>query len=190
MCESVEDKKYLALFDLDGTLFDTGSVNYHAYKDALLKYGVSLDQDYFVTECNGRHYTEFIPAIMGTSKFLESIHQAKKAAYVNNLDKARANTHLLELIRIMRTTYHTAVVTTASRKNTMDILTYFGCDDLFDLIITHEDITKVKPDPEGFLMAMSHFSCDGSNTVIFEDSDVGVQAARTTGASVMVVNQF
>lgn len=184
------EKKYLALFDLDGTLFDTGEVNYHAYKDALQEYGISLDREYFVTKCNGRHYTEFIPVIMGTREYLEPIHKAKKAAYAKNLSKARVNTHLLEMIRVMRQTYHTAVVTTASKKNTTDILSYFNCEYLFDLIITQEDITKVKPDPEGFLKAMEHFSCDRSHTVIFEDSDVGIRAAKATGASVIIVNQF
>ena len=37
-------KDYLALFDLDGTLFDTGDVNYYAYKDALEPYEIKLDK--------------------------------------------------------------------------------------------------------------------------------------------------
>ena len=49
------DKKYLALFDLDGTLFETGEVNYHAYQDALAPYGITLDKEYFLKRCNGRH---------------------------------------------------------------------------------------------------------------------------------------
>lgn len=183
-------KEYLALFDLDGTLFDTRDVNYCSYKDALQPYGIHLDKTYFVTKCNGRHYTEFLPAIMGTDAFLEPVHREKKSAYANNLDKARANVHLLKMIRAMRETYNTAVVTTASRKNTIDILRHFHCEDLFDLIITHEDITHVKPDPEGFLKAMDYFNIAPDHTVIFEDSDVGICAAQATGASVMVINQF
>jgi len=183
-------KEYLALFDLDGTLFDTGEVNYHAYRNALQPYGVSLDREYFVRECNGRHYSEFIPVLMGTREHLEAVHKMKKAIYADHLGKARANTHLLEMIRLMRNHYYTAIVTTASRKNTMEILSYFCCKDLFDQIITNEDVTKLKPDPEGFIKAMRHFSCDGSHTIIFEDSEVGIQAARATGASVIVVNQF
>ena len=82
-------KDKLAIFDLDGTLFDTREVNYHAYRDALLPFGISLDHDYFTTECNGRHYTEFIPKIMGHSDALEEIHANKKAFYAENLDKAK-----------------------------------------------------------------------------------------------------
>ena len=43
-------KKYLALFDLDGTLFDTTDVNYYAYKDALSSFGVELTRDYFISK--------------------------------------------------------------------------------------------------------------------------------------------
>ena len=183
-------KDKLAIFDMDGTLFDTGEVNYRAYRDALLPYGIDLNRDDFVTKYNGRHYTEFLPVIMGTSEYLEAVHQAKKVAYVANLAHARVNLHLLGLIRLMRQEYYTAIVTTASRKNTQDILRHYSSEDEFDLTLTQEDITKVKPDPEGFLKAMEHFGADAAHTVIFEDSDVGIQAAKASGATVIRIIQF
>jgi beta-phosphoglucomutase len=183
-------KRYLALFDLDGTLFDTGDVNYYAYKDALASFNVELDKEYFITNCNGRHYTEFLPVIMRNVDHMEEVHKLKKDAYVKNLDKARINEHLFELIRAMQKTYHTAVVTTASRKNAVDILRYFGHENLFEYMVTQEDITKVKPDPQGFLLAMAHFEIDADHTVIFEDSDIGIMAAKATGSSVMTITQF
>lgn len=183
-------KTKLAVFDLDGTLFDTSDVNYYAYKDALAPYGVALDEEYFKTQCNGRHYTEFIPAIMGTAGYLESVHKIKKAAYAKNLDRAKINYCLFDIIRGLKDKYYCAVVTTACNQNAMDILLYFKVKDLFDLIITQEDITRTKPDPQGFLMAMEHFGISPENTLIFEDSDVGIQAARSANASVLVVNQF
>ena len=184
------EKQFLALFDLDGTLFDTRDVNYYAYKDALEPFGIELDKEYFVTKCNGRHYTEFLPVVMGNSDHLEEVHKAKKITYAANLDKARENKQLFEIIKVMKETYHIAIVTTASRKNTMDILRHFGYENLFEYLITQEDITKVKPDPQGFLLGMKHFGADAENTVIFEDSDVGIKAARATGATVLVVDQF
>ena len=49
-------KNRLAIFDLDGTLFDTRKVNYQAYKYALDKYGVELDYELFASQFNGRLY--------------------------------------------------------------------------------------------------------------------------------------
>lgn len=183
-------KKYLALFDLDGTLFDTGEVNYFSYRDALKPFGINFDREYYAMECNGRHYTEFLPYVMGSDKHIEKVHKAKKEMYVKNLDKARENVQLFRMARVMKELYHLAVVTTASRKNAIDILSYFGHGDLFEYIISQEDITKIKPDPQGFILAMQYFGIGPENTVIFEDSKVGIQAARATGASVIVINRF
>lgn len=185
----MNDKK-LAIFDLDGTLFDTREVNYLAYKEALRPYNITLDEEYFKTKCNGRHYTEFIPRIMGTTEYLEEVQKAKKQAYAHNLASATVNEHLFSIIRNWKVEYHCAVVTTASRKNVMDILSFFHVEDLFDCIITQEDISHPKPDPEGFLLAMDHFKAAPQDTVIFEDSDVGIAAARATGATVIVVDRF
>lgn len=72
------EKNFLAIFDLDGTLFDTREVNYYAYKEALAVFEVGLDKDFFLKECNGRHYTEFLPQIMGSKKHVEDVHRAKR----------------------------------------------------------------------------------------------------------------
>ena len=182
--------KKLAIFDLDGTLFDTSDVNYMAYRAACNEHGAELDRDFFVKECNGRHYREFIPRITGDPSLLEPIHEAKKRLYNTFLDHARMNTVLFDIIESIAGTYRIALVTTASRRNVEDILEHFRVKESFELIITQEDIKKPKPDPEGFLMAMEHFGVLPENTVIFEDSDVGIEAARRSGATVFAVERF
>lgn len=183
-------KKYLACFDLDGTLFDTGAVNYYAYKNALEEFGIELTKDFFDSECEGKNYKDFIPVIMGNTLNMEKVHDLKKNYYVTNLDKARENKHLFRMIKLMKDNYYIALVTTASRKNTLDILNYFGYTELFDFIVTQEDTTEIKPNPQGFLKAIEYFEMDASNTVIFEDSDIGLAAAGATGATVIAVNNF
>ncbi|MFI3209123.1 MAG: HAD-IA family hydrolase [Eubacteriales bacterium] len=185
-------KKNLALFDLDGTLFNTNDVNYHAYKMAMEDNGFyTLNYDYYCAECNGRHYTTFLPKLTTTdTAVLEKMHKAKKNYYAEYLSLAKVNTHLFDLAEKLQDTYHLAIVTTASKKNCMDILQYYGKDTLFELILTADDITKSKPDPEGFLKAMEYFQIDGNRTIIFEDSDVGVEAANATGAIVFRIEQF
>lgn len=53
----------LVIVDLDGTLFDTKDVNYHAYKDAISPYGFDIDYKYYCEFCNGRHYLDFLPQL-------------------------------------------------------------------------------------------------------------------------------
>lgn len=183
-------KTKLAIFDLDGTLFDTNEVNYHAYHDALLPYGVELDRDYYVSQCNGKQYKEFLPAVMNSVTNIEEVHRAKKRLYVDCLNYARCNEHLLSIAQMLIPEYFLAIVTTASRKNAQDILRYFGQETLFDLLVTQEDIHRTKPDPDGFLQAMDYFGIPSNHTIIFEDSDVGIQAAIASGASVYKVVRF
>lgn len=116
------------------------------------------------------------------SEILSAMHKAKKIAYKNHLDKAVLNKGLVDIIRLMRGEYKTAVVTTASKENCWDILNQFEIAGLFDLVLTHDDITKSKPDPEGFLKAMEYFGAKPEDTIIFEDSTVGLEAAERSGA--------
>ena len=85
-------------------------------------------------------------------------------------------------MRALGGTYATALVTTASKANCDDILNHFQLTELFDLVLTHDDIIHSKPDPEGFLKAMAHFGALPEDTIIFEDSDVGLEAAKRSGA--------
>lgn len=173
----------LLIVDLDGTLFDTKDVNYCAYKAAIEPYGYFLDYNYYCEFCNGRHYMDFLPQITTCdNEILERMHIAKKNAYKTYLQKAKLNKGLVDIIRLLRNEYKIAVVTTASKENCYDILNEFNLIEFFDLILTHDDIKKSKPDPEGFFMAMRYFGAEPNETIIFEDSDVGLKAAEKSGA--------
>lgn len=176
----------LIIVDFDGTLVDTKDVNYHAYKDALAKYGYAIEYDYFCKYCNGRHYLDFIPQIVHDNRLYTDIHKTKQERYSSYLSYARCNHFLVDLLKAMRATHKTALVTTASRQNCIEMMQQCGLNDLFDLVLTKEDVEHAKPNPEGFLKAMSFFSATPENTVIFEDSSVGLEAANATGATVYI----
>ena len=173
----------LIITDLDGTLFDTKDVNYYAYKEAIGKYGYELDYQYYCEFCNGHHYLDFLPQITTTDKeVLTEIHKEKKKLYTKYLHHAIPNQHLINIIKVLKSQYKTALVTTASKENCMQILEQFKLLNIFDLILTQDDITRTKPDPEGFLKAMEYFGANPDETLIFEDSDVGLEAAKQSAA--------
>ena len=173
----------LLIVDLDGTLFDTKDVNFCAYQEAVGQYGYTMDYDYYCKFCNGRHYQQFLPQITTEDpEILSAMHKLKKAAYKKYISHAKINTHLVNILRLMKAEYKIALVTTASKQNCDDLLEQFDLRGLFDLVLTQDDITCPKPDPEGFLKAMAFFSATPEETVIFEDSDVGLEAAERSGA--------
>lgn len=188
--------KKLMIFDLDGTLYDTGEVNYFAYQKALNKVGYSVEKEYYIEHCNGYHYKRFLPDILydlqgdeltGT---MEKVHQYKKDYYKEFLYAVRENAFLFDMIAGMKQMYHMALVTTASRKNTEEILEFTKKSSYFEYLLCQEDVVMKKPDPEGFQKAMEHFGVSPEDTVIFEDSDVGIEAANASGARVMKIYSF
>lgn len=186
-------KQKLAIFDLDGTLFDTNHVNYESYKEALKRFHIAMPIDYemYCENWNGRSYKAFLlEVIKNNNELIEKVHNAKMELYEKNLDKARENKDLFAIIEGIKETYYIAIVTTASKKNANQIVKYFHKEKYFDRVITKEEVIKVKPDIEGFVKAMNEFNVAKEDTIIFEDSIDGITAARNCGAKVFIVDRF
>lgn len=181
----------IIMVDLDGTLFDTKDVNYYSYSEALKIFGYELDYSYYCDSCNGKHYMDFLPQITnGNSNVLSKIHEIKKSIYGKYLKYAKVNKLLVDLLWIAKESVKIALVTTASKKNTLEILNYFGITDLFDLILTKDDIVNSKPNPEGYQKALAYFNISKEDALIFEDSDVGEQAAINCGVQYILVKGY
>lgn len=184
-------KKKLAIFDLDGTLFDTKNVNFNAYSKALERCGFQekIDYRYYCDFCNGNNYRTFLPQIVKaiSEKEMKAVHDEKKIQYKNFIGLARKNEHLFSIIDLINGEYAIALVTTASRDNTMDILCQFDVVKKFDYIVTQEDVTLTKPNPECFERAVQLAGVDRENAIIFEDSETGVKAAEASGINYVKV---
>ena len=109
-------KNKLILCDLDGTLFDTTKVNFYSYKEALNEIDYDMDYDFFIKECYGKHYKEFLPKMGLNENEMEIVHKIKKNTYNRHLNVAKINTHLFNMLESLKKEYHIALVTTASKK--------------------------------------------------------------------------
>ena len=179
------------LFDFDGTLYNTNDVNYHAYKAALEKFGFTLDYDHYCNNCNGRNYREFVPELVNfDQEIVEQVHDIKQELYPTLLGKAKVNQNLFDLIEFAKPKAKVAIVTTASRKNVEHMLEATGKTGVFDLVICGEDVSHFKPDPEGDNLAMEKLGVLPEETIIFEDSSYGIEAAHASGATVYAVKYF
>lgn len=177
------------LFDLDGTLFDTIEANVHAYHQAFNEVGLTFDEAKY-RELFGLRYPEMMHSVapLADQSQLAQVKQRKSYFYQESLHIVIPNDGLLALQASVRPTFKTALVSTASHNNVYSLLAYFKLGDLdFDTVITGEHVANGKPDPECYLQAIEHLQVTGSECCVFEDSEVGVQAAARSGAQVIRV---
>lgn len=187
-------KNKLAMFDFDGTLFNTEPLIYFAYKKAIEEnyYLFDVTVEEFRKKANGKTYRNWLPLFFEEMKKedIEKIHNRKNEIYQQYLELIKPNHSLFSLIETMKPFYYIGLMTTSNRKNVDTVLNLFDKYELFDYIITVEDVEKEKPDPECYIKGMEHFNIPPENTIIFEDSPVGIQAARASKASVYIVDKF
>ena len=176
------------LFDLDGTLVDTKEANYEAYQKAFLKVGVVLTRrDY--DENFGLCFSDMVKIIFPLSniKEREIIKKLKSQYYRKILHKTKLNMTLKSVLLHNRSRYRTAIVSTASKKNAIEVLTYHGLVDLFDIFVFGEDVKYGKPNSECYDLAIKLLGVDKSECLVYEDSAVGMRSAESSGASVVNV---
>lgn len=179
-------KNKLVMVDLDGTLIDSKALNFFAYKEALSDFNISINEKEY-EEFFGRNYKDFLSKIVSNEKLIELIHNKKSKIYVDNISKLKLNKHLENILLSIKHEYLIGLVTSASKKNTMKIVDYFKLNELFDDIITGDDVVKQKPDPMCYKILLDKYKISKDNIMIFEDSKVGIEAAKCITNNVFCV---
>jgi HAD superfamily hydrolase (TIGR01509 family) len=174
--------------DFDGTLVDTFEANYTAYYLAFKQYGLDLSREQYRV-CFGLRFDAFMDAMKIDDVNLRSnIKKEKARVYPNCFSYLKPNVTLIDFIRKAKQSgVKTAIASTAQRGNLMNVLNYLKLEDLFDIIIAGDAVQKGKPNPEIYLTSMSLLEVKPSETLVFEDTEVGLMAAERSGANVFII---
>ena len=97
---------------------------------------------------------------------------------------------VLPFLDDLRSRHIPCAIVTSSNEDKMHKLfdQHPGFADYFKVVITDRQVTRSKPDPQGYLMAASQLDCDPSDCYVFEDSFSGLEAARRSGAKVIALS--
>lgn len=172
------------LVDLDGTLVDTSEANFEAYRCSFNAFNINLDRETFDSIALGRNWREFVPELLSFSRSdvdSSKIAAMKRQVYEQFLPSTKLNEKLAYFLRFVRPICHIALVTSASQKSSQSVLKYHKITDLFDAIITGDDVEQHKPHPEAYILAAQKLGVEPHRCVIVEDSSVGLSAGLAFG---------
>ena len=174
----------LILLDFDGTLASTEDANMNAYILALREEGIELDAEEYRHRYFGMRCPEFLRAIGITNEEdIDRIRRRKIELYPTLFDTVRLNEPLWNFVQDFRKQGGRAwIVSTGQLENITNVMHHLGIEGMVDGIISSRDVTEPKPSPEAFLKAMEREGVTPAETLIFEDSAVGIAAAKASGA--------
>jgi phosphoglycolate phosphatase len=171
------------LFDLDGVLIDSVNDIADAVNYSMETFGYPRLSDEEIIKNIGQGATNLIKKSLGTSipENLQDIVKTFKDFYFTHcLIKTKLFSNVLETLQLLDG-YHKAVVTNKPGVIAEKILDELGVRDFFEIVVSPEAITKIKPDPEGLLFAMNAMGVIPLETVMVGDSDTDMQAGRNAG---------
>lgn len=177
------------LFDCDGTIVDSMPLHYLAWKKALAEWNCAFPEDLFYA-WGGRPVKEIITDLnqqQGLSMPVDAVGHRKEILYYELLPQLKAIPEVVEHVHAQHGNIPMAVVSGSRRNSVVTSLTQLQLLDKFDLLVCAEDYARGKPAPDCFLMAAAKLGVNPSDCLVFEDTDLGIQAATAAGmASVRV----
>lgn len=180
----------LILLDFDGTLADTRQANGKAYIEALREVGITLTLEEYSSKYFGMRCQEFLHDV-GICDYEQALNvRARKVKlYPNYFSSVKLNAPLWEWCMMMRSMGAKVwIVSTGHIDNITNVMCYLNLDSGIDGIISGDDVTHPKPHPECFLRAMELEQVAPNETIIFEDSSMGLEAAERSGATVVKIS--
>lgn len=171
------------IFDFDGTIVDSMPAHYLSWKEAFSSFRVPFSERFFydnagvsfvgVVERYNRH--------MGTNLTPDEVVERKNRCHTNYLLETRPVPHVMRVIEQYHGVLPMAVATGNSKNMTAPLIDRLNLTRYFAAVIYGEDVSNGKPDPECFLKAASAINVAPEKCEVFEDGDLGIEAAKRAG---------
>lgn len=180
------------VFDCDGTLVDSMPLHYVAWSLVLKKYGLVFPEDRFYKM--GGISTEKTAAILAAEAGIKidpvRVSQEKDAAFLLHLTQIKPIQRTVAVAQKAYGVCPLAVATGATLKLAQAELLHTGLSHLFKTIVAAEDVKHHKPSPDVYLEAARRLGVDPRRCLAFEDTEIGLQAARSAGMEAIHVDDI
>ncbi|HVQ78318.1 MAG TPA: HAD family phosphatase [Candidatus Binatia bacterium] len=174
------------IFDMDGVLIDSGSHHRAAWAALLVELGATPARPDYWRLTIGRPAEEAVPLLLGHPV---PDDEARRFAYRKRelyLDLARRGAPAVPGVGafvedLVRRGVPRGVGTSATGRDVERILRALGLRHHFEIVVSVEDVAWGKPDPEVYTLAAARMRVPPESCLVFEDSLVGIEAARRAG---------
>jgi beta-phosphoglucomutase len=176
------------IFDLDGVIVDTAKYHYLAWK----KLANNLNID-FTHEHNellkGVSRVRSLEIILGLGNVEASDEQKNEwlvqknkeyLEYIDKMDDSEILPGVMKVLNFLKENNQPIILGSAS-KNARPILEKVNILNYFDDIVDGNDVSNAKPDPEVFIVGAKKANQTNENSIVFEDSVAGIEAANVAG---------
>jgi beta-phosphoglucomutase family hydrolase len=180
------------LFDCDGTVADSMPLHYIAWKQALAEWNCVYEEKLFYS-WGGKPVRKIIADLNemhGLQMPVDVLAARKEALYHEQLPQLKAVPCVLEHVLKQHGRITLAVVSGSRRDSVTGSLTALGILDKFDTLVCAEDYTRGKPAPDCFLLAAERLGVEPSACLVFEDTELGIDAATAAGMASVRVPQI
>jgi HAD superfamily hydrolase (TIGR01509 family) len=168
------------IFDCDGTIADNMPLHYRAWSMAMADFGGEYPEELFYAW--GGRPTAVIVGLLnekyGLALDVDETVQRKEKYYLTLIPEVVPVPEVMEIVKSMHGTVPLSVASGGHRELVEATLDVFGIRDLFQAIVCAEDYERGKPHPEPFLLAAKLMSVPPEDCVVFEDSPIGIEAAK------------
>lgn len=179
------------LFDFDGVIADTENHHISAWQRTLAVMGWQIADEFAArsAEIDDREFLAQLFAQHGINEGdIEGWVRRKQVLTVQLLKEApRLYPGVADLVHELQGRARLAIVSGTWRENITAVLGASGLADSFDSIVGKEDVTAVKPAPDGYQLALKRLRLVARSTVALEDCPAGLTSARRAGIRVIAV---
>jgi HAD superfamily hydrolase (TIGR01549 family) len=171
------------IFDCDGTLADTMPAHYLAWVEILRPYGVRFAEDRFYA-MGGMPTGKILETLfgeVGKVPDIEALTRQKEQAFIAAAGGIRPVEKVVAIARKARGNTPMAVASGGHRHMVEMTLRQIGILDWFSVVVAAEDTARHKPEPDVFLEAARRLGVAPEQCTVYEDTDLGLEAARRAG---------
>ena len=176
------------LLDFNGTLSDDEGVQCAIFRELFAEQGRPIGEQEYFDELAGRSDPEIVERWLGAGHpaAAEVLERRVQLFRERAGDGSTVPPHVREAVLRAAGRARLAIVSGAARSEVETVLEAAGLD-VFDVIVSAEDVARGKPDPEGYLLALEQLGVRAADAVAIEDAPPGITAAKAAGLHCVAV---